>query len=256
MQPGTDVADAIRSGAARSSPALIAYLTAGFPTMGDFEQALEQAVGIADVVEVGVPFSDPMADGLTIQQSSRIALEQGTTLEWTLRVLASRPARAGAPVLLMSYLNPLLSYGMERLAEDAARAGVSGFIVPDLPFEECAPIKSVLDRAGLALVQMVSPVTPPARLALLADQSRGFVYAVTRTGTTGVAVSADVELVAYLRRVRESSALPVCAGFGIRTREHVAALAGQVDGCVVGSALVEALGRGQDVAAYLRDLRA
>jgi tryptophan synthase alpha chain len=256
MQPGTDVANAIRSGAARGGPALIAYLTAGFPTKGDFEEALEQAIEIADVVEVGVPFSDPMADGLTIQQSSRIALEQGTTLEGTLGLLATRPSRAGAPLLLMSYLNPLLSYGTERLAQDAARAGVSGFIVPDLPFEECEPLKRVLDGAGLALVQMVTPVTPPARLALLAEQSRGFVYAVTRTGTTGHAVSADGELIAYLRRVRDASALPICAGFGIRSREHVAALAGQVDGCVVGSALVEVLGRGQSVAAFLRDLRA
>jgi tryptophan synthase alpha chain len=256
MQPGRDVADAIRSGAARGEPALIAYLTAGFPTKGDFQEALAQATGIADVVEVGVPFSDPMADGLTIQQSSRIALEQGTTLEWTLGVLGSRTSRARTPLLLMSYLNPLLSYGTARLAAQAAQAGVSGFIIPDLPFEECAPLKSALDRAGLALVQMVTPVTPPARLALLVDQSRGFVYAVTRTGTTGNAVSADAELIAYLRRVREASALPVCAGFGIRTREHVAALAGQVDGCVVGSALVEVLGRGQSVAAFLRDLKA
>jgi tryptophan synthase alpha chain len=256
MRPGTDVADAIRSAAMRGGPALIAYLTAGFPTKGDFEDALEQAIGIADVVEVGVPFSDPMADGLTIQQSSRIALEQGTTLEWTLGVVASRPSRRGAPLLLMSYLNPLLSYGTDRLAQDSARAGVSGFIVPDLPFEECEPLKCVLDRAGLALVQMVTPLTPAARLALLAEQSRGFVYAVTRTGTTGNAVSADGELIAYLRRVRESSELPVCAGFGIRSREQVAALAGHVDGCVVGSALVEVLGRGQNVAAFLRDLRA
>jgi tryptophan synthase alpha chain len=255
MPPGAGIAEAIRAAAARGKPALVAYLTAGFPSRQAFQDALPQAMEVADVVEVGVPFSDPMADGLTIQRSSRIALEQGTTPDWTLEAIsACRPEHA-APILLMSYLNPLLSFGQTRLAAEARNAGVSGFIIPDLPFEECAELRSALDAEGLALVQMVTPVTPPQRLGLLARESRGFVYAVTMTGTTGNAVAADDKLLDYLQRVRAVASLPVCAGFGIRSATQVAALAGHVDGCIVGSALVEVLGNGQDVAAFLRGLR-
>ena len=254
-RPGEEIAGAIRAATARGKPALVAYLTAGFPTKQAFQDALLQALEVADIVEVGVPFSDPMADGLTIQRSSRIALEQGATLAWTLAAIAACKPTRSVPILLMSYLNPLLSYGPVRLAVDARHAGVSGIIVPDLPFEECIEFRVGFDAGGLALVQMVTPVTPPTRLALLARESRGFVYAVTMTGTTGNAVAADDGLFAYLRRVREVSTSPVCAGFGIRTAAQVAALSGHVDGCIVGSALVEVLGNGQDVAGFLRGLR-
>ena len=253
--PGENIAGAIHAATARGKPALIAFLTAGFPTKPAFQDALAQAAEVADVIEVGVPFSDPMADGLTIQHSSRIALEQGTTLEWTLSAIAAGQSTRSAPVLLMSYLNPLLSFGTAQLAVNARQAGVSGFIIPDLPFEECAELRQGFDAEGLALVQMVTPVTPQPRLALLARESRGFIYAVTMTGTTGHAVSAGSELLDYLRRIREVAALPVCAGFGIRSAAQVAALSGHVDGCIVGSALVEVLGHGQDVAAFLRGLR-
>lgn len=253
--PGEAIEDAIRTAARRGKPALVAYLTAGFPTRKAFQVALSRVLEVADVVEVGVPFSDPMADGLTIQRSSRIALEQGTTLEWTLEAIAGCKTGHSTPVLLMSYLNPLLSYGPARLAADARNAGVTGIIIPDLPFEECAEIRSAFDAEGLALVQMVTPLTPPRRLELLARESRGFVYAVTMTGTTGNAVAADDELLEYLQRARKAASLPVCAGFGIRTAAQVTALAGHVHGCIVGSALVEVLGNGQDVAAFLRGLR-
>lgn len=255
MQAGQEIAQTIRAATASGKPALIAYLTAGFPTRHAFQDALLQALKVADVVEIGVPFSDPMADGFTIQHSSRIALEQGTTLEGTLADIAASRSSRSAPMLLMSYLNPLLSYGPTRLAADSRLAGVSGIIIPDLPFEECAELRSLFDGEGLALIQMVTPVTPPLRLALLARESRGFVYAVTMTGTTGNAVAADGGLFTYMRRVREVATLPVCAGFGIRTAAQVAALTGHVDGCIVGSALVEVLGNGQDVAAFLFGLR-
>ncbi|MGH8130277.1 MAG: tryptophan synthase subunit alpha [Steroidobacteraceae bacterium] len=254
-RPGEEIAQAIRAATARGKPALVAYLTAGFPTKQAFQDALLQILEVADVVEVGVPFSDPMADGLTIQRSSRIALEQGATLDWALAAIAACKTAHFAPILLMSYLNPLLSYDPARLAVDARHAGVSGIIIPDLPFEECHELRSGFDAEGFALVQMVTPVTPPTRLALLARESRGFVYAVTMTGTTGNAIAPDDELLAYLRRVREVSTLPVCAGFGIRTAAQVAALAGHVEGCIVGSALVEVMGNGQDVADFLRGLR-
>jgi tryptophan synthase alpha chain len=155
----------------------------------------------------------------------------------------------------MSYLNPLLAYGGVALPRDAAAAGVSGFIVPDLPFEESDDLREALEREGLALVQMVTPVTPPERLTMLCHAAQGFVYAVTMTGTTGKAMEVPDEVLQYMDRVRRCSSVPVCAGFGIRSRQQVARLAPHVDGVVVGSALVEALERGADVKAFLESLR-
>ncbi len=156
----------------------------------------------------------------------------------------------------MSYLNPLLAYGLDRLPGAAARAGVAGFIIPDLPYEESAEMRAALDGHGLALVQMVTPVTPAARLKMLCAASQGFVYAVTMTGTTGKSVAVPDEVLAYMDRVRAVSPVPVCAGFGIRNREQVARMKGHVDGVVVGSALVEVLERREDPAAFIRSLQA
>jgi tryptophan synthase alpha chain len=155
----------------------------------------------------------------------------------------------------MSYLNPLLAFGVERLAARAAECGVSGFIVPDLPLEESAELSDVLERAGLALVQLVSPLTPDARLRAVCAASRGFVYAVTTTGTTGREHALPRDLPAYLARVRAAATLPVCAGFGIRRAEQVRDLAPHADGVIVGSALVEAIERGEDPEGFLRSLR-
>jgi len=161
-----------------------------------------------------------------------------------------------APLVLMSYLNPLLSFGLERLAEAAAAAHVTGFIVPDLPYDEGEEFRAALDAEGVALVQMVTPVTPPLRMAEVCKASHGFVYAVTMTGTTGKNVAVPDEAIAYLERVRAVSPVPVCAGFGIRSREQVMRLVGHVDGVIVGSALVEVLERGEDPAPWLLSLRA
>jgi tryptophan synthase alpha chain len=154
----------------------------------------------------------------------------------------------------------LLQLGLDELPRAAAAAGIAGFIVPDLPFEESDDLKRALDAQGLALVQMVSPVTPPERLAMLCRDAQGFVYAVTMTGTTGASktLSAGVpdDVLEYMDRVRRCSSVPVCAGFGIRSRSQVAQFAGHVDGVVVGSALVEVLERGEDAGAFLRSLRA
>jgi len=250
MSPRERIAHAIKSAAASGEPALVAYLTAGYPQREKFREQVRALAAGADVLEIGVPFTDPMADGLTIQRASLAALAQGVTLRWILAELAASGALR-APLLLMSYLNPLLAFGVGRLAEAAARAG----IVPDLPLDESSELRAALDARQIALVQMVTPVTEPQRLAQLCAGSQGFVYAVTMTGTTGRNVAVPDEVLAYLDRVRASSPIPVCAGFGIRSREQVKRLRGHVDGVVVGSALVEVLERGEDPTPWLGRLR-
>jgi len=238
-----------------TKPALIAYITAGFPDKQTFRSQLLAVADAADVVEVGVPFTDPMADGTTIQRSSRRALEQGVSLRWILSELAEMNPRPRAPVLLMSYLNPLLAFGLDELPQAAAQAGVAGFIIPDLPYEECEDMRSALAEQGLALVQFVTPVSPDERMQQLARVSSGFVYAVTMTGTTGKNVAAPQEVLDYFARARKLSPLPICAGFGIRSAAQIRKLAPCVDGVIVGSALVEVIERGEDPAAFLRGLR-
>jgi tryptophan synthase alpha chain len=255
-KPRDTISNAIREATAQGRPAVVGFMTGGFPDRAGFRANLAAIGGAADVVEIGVPFTDPMADGMTIQRASYAALQGGFTLPWLLEELEKMQPRPRAPLLLMSYLNPLLAYGLDRLPEAAARAGIAGFIIPDLPYEESADMRAALDRVGLALVQMVTPVTPAERLKMLCEASQGFVYAVTMTGTTGgrsVAVPDDV--LDYMDRVRAVSPVPVCAGFGIRSAEQVARFKDHVDGVVVGSALVEVLERREDPAAFLRAMR-
>ena len=180
--PAESISAAIRQAHDAGRTALVAFVTAGFPTREGFAAGLLAIADAADVVEIGVPFTDPMADGMTIQRASRAALAQGVSLQWILDTVASLPRRPTAPLLLMSYLNPLLAYGLDRLPAAARAAGISGFIVPDLPHEEAAELESALAREGLALIQMVTPVTPAARLESLCSAAQGFVYAVTMTG--------------------------------------------------------------------------
>jgi tryptophan synthase alpha chain len=255
MAPGSVISEAIRSAKASGRPALVGWVTAGFPQRETFIQQLSAVADASDVVEIGVPFTDPMADGATIQRASRAALAQGVSLKWILSELCAPRPKLRAPLLLMSYLNPLLAYGLDRLPDDAVRAGVSGFIVPDLPFEECEEVRSALAARGVALVQLVTPVTPIERIQMLCAASSGFIYAVTMTGTTGKNAATSSEVLEYFARVKRVSPLPVCAGFGIRSREQVERLAPHVDGVVVASALVEMWERGEDPVAFLRSLR-
>jgi tryptophan synthase alpha chain len=254
--PRDTISTAIRDAARQGRPAVVGFMTAGFPERANFAADLAAVAAGADVVEIGVPFTDPMADGMTIQRASHAALAGGFTLPWLLEALAGLQPRPPAPLLLMSYLNPLLAHGLDRLPADARAAGVAGFIIPDLPYEESAEVRAALDREGLALVQMVTPVTPAARLRMLCEASQGFVYAVTMTGTTGKAVAVPDEVLDYMDRVRAVSPVPVCAGFGIRSAAQVERMRGHVDGVVVGSALVEVLERREDPAAFLHSLRA
>ena len=255
MSAHDSISAAIRAAKQRGAPAIVAYITAGFPNKDSFRTLLNQVAAAADVIEVGVPFTDPMADGTTIQRSSRAALEQGVSLKWILQELGQLNPRPKTPLLLMSYLNPLLAFGLDELPKVAAEAGVSGFIVPDLPFEESDEVRRSLDAYGLGLVQFVTPVTPQSRVKMLCEGTRGFIYAVTMTGTTGKNVAVPQEVLDYFARVKADSKFPVCAGFGIRSREQVVRLAPHVDGVIVGSALVEVIERGEDPAAFLRALR-
>jgi tryptophan synthase alpha chain len=256
MQPRDRISHALtRSGNAASAPAIVAFMTAGYPKRADFLQVLRAVASAADAVEIGVPFSDPMADGVTIQRSSQRAIEQGVSLRWILDELARRDFELQVPVLLMSYLNPLLAFGFDTLAARSAEVGVSGFIVPDLPYEESAPLREALAVHGLALVQLVTPATPPERLRTLGAHSEGFVYAVTRTGITGGQSVLPAELAGYLSSVKAATDLPVCAGFGVRRADQVAMIAKHADGVIVGSALIEVLERGGDPAEFLRSLQ-
>ena len=234
-------------------PGLIPFITAGYPDPATFIDTLGTVARVGDVVEVGVPFSDPMADGVTIQRSSRAAIRAGVSLRWILDQL-SGAGEIGAPVVLMSYLNPLLAMGLDRLPALAARAGVAGFIIPDLSLEESEETRRALEDEGLGLIQLVTPVTPEARLAALCTASRGFVYAVTVTGITGGGDGLPESVTAYLDRVRQFTDLPVCAGFGVRGPSQVAQLSGHADGVIVGSALVEELEAGNDPVKFLTHL--
>jgi len=255
MLPREQISEAIRRAKEKGSPAIVAFLTGGFPEPATFHQLLCKVAEVADVIEIGVPFTDPMADGLTIQRSSRAALEKGVSLRWILQTLKEATNKPSAPLLLMSYLNPLLAFGFDKLPQAAREAGVSGFIVPDLPYEESEDIRAALAVHGLALVQMVTPVTPQERLATLCKSAEGFIYAVTMTGTTGKNVEVPQDVLGYMDRVKQVASVPVCAGFGIRSSEQVKRIKDHVDGVVVGSALVEVLERGEDSVKFLSALR-
>ncbi len=253
MQPSERITAAIKAANNEGRPGLIPFITAGYPEPKDFIATLREVASAGDVVELGIPFSDPMADGMTIQRSSFEALKKGISLKWIFDELG-KAGDVGAPLVMMSYLNPLLAYGYEALAERALETGVCAFIVPDLPFEESAELRAALEANGLGLIQLVTPATPDERLRILCDASRGFVYAVTIMGITGGAATLPPELANYLDKVVSTSTLPVCAGFGIRTRSDVANVGEHAAGAIVGSALVEVIENGGSPAEFLNSL--
>ena len=255
MQPHESISAALESANKDKRTGIVPFITAGYPEATGFLDALRAIAKFADVIEVGVPFSDPMADGMTIQRSSHVAIENGVTLTWIFDQLESAKGKIEKPIVLMSYLNPLLAYGFDKLAQRAFDTGVCGFIVPDLPYEECAELQGALETKGIGLIQLVTPATPPDRLEMLAKQSRGFLYAVTITGVTGGDSGLPADLADYLAKVTKISPLPVCAGFGIRAAEDVVNVGKHAAGAIVGSALVEVLEKGGDPAEFLRQLR-
>jgi len=255
MQPHERIGRAISAANDGGRTALVPFITAGYPDPAAFIAILRAVAAEGDVVELGVPFSDPMADGMTIQRSSFKAIEDGVTLNWIFERLDEIDGGLDTPLVMMSYLNPLLAFGYARLAKRARDTGVCAFIVPDLPYEESAEIRAALEAEGVGLIQLVTPATPAQRLKMLADASKGFVYAVTITGITGGGAGLPADLAQYLDKVSSLSSLPVCAGFGIRTAEDVVSVGRHAAGAIVGSALVEVLERGDDPAGFLQGLR-
>lgn len=224
--------------------ALVVYLTVGYPDRSSTGALLRAALdGGADVLELGVPFSDPLADGATVQRASEVALRQGITLADCLAEAAAVVRERDATALLMGYANPFLRYreGLAGFAADATRAGVAGIIVPDLPSEESAEFDAALDPEGLARIDLYAPTTPDARLARLVPRARGFVYCVSLTGVTGARRALGADVAEFVGRVRRHTSLPIAVGFGISTPDHVAALRGVADAAVVGSAALDAV---------------
>ncbi len=233
---------------------LVAYLMAGHPHKKrsiDVGKRLA-ASGIA-ALEIGIPHSDPLADGPMIQRAGQVALEQGMTVAGALEVAAA-VATEGVPVVLMTYINPVLSYDPRRFAAEAAQAGVAGVIVPDLPIEEAEPVAGWLRSASLDTVFMVAPTTPPDRISAIASHTTGFVYCVTVTGITGARKELPEGMPSLLAEVKKRTSLPVAAGFGISRQDHLKALRGHADAAVVGSAIVDEIERGGDGVSLVREL--
>ncbi|MEO6055444.1 MAG: tryptophan synthase subunit alpha [Gemmatimonadales bacterium] len=225
---------------ARGRTALIPYLTAGYPSGATSLAALQAAAEVADIVEVGVPFSDPLADGPTIQRSTFDALREGMTLAGTLALIER--ARLATPVVVFSYVNPILRYGLERFLRDADALGVAGVLLTDLPAGSDPGVERTIQSSPIDLIRMIAPTTRVERLAAAVDGAQGFVYLVARLGVTGTSAALAEGLETSIARVRRATALPVAVGFGISTPEQARTLAGQADGVVVGSALIEVLG--------------
>ncbi|MGH8897248.1 MAG: tryptophan synthase subunit alpha [Egibacteraceae bacterium] len=257
--------EAFAAAAACGETALVAYLTGGYPTPDETVGLIRAAADAgADVIEAGVPFSDPMGDGPIIQESSRAALRAGTTTAAVLRLIAeAREAGVTVPVALMGYYNPFLRYGLERLVEDAHAAGVDGLVVPDLPAHQADDLIGYAAGVDLSMVFFAAPGSRTERVRYTAARASGFLYCLATDGVTGVRDHLDPRLLDFLARVRGVTALPLAVGFGISTPDHVRALHGSADGVIVGSALLrsivaapDAAGRVAATAALVTELKA
>lgn len=225
--------------------ALIPYVTAGYPGRAETADLLDALVGAgADLIEVGIPFSDPVADGPTIQRSSQRALENGTTLDWTLGIVSRFRSRHDNPVVLFTYLNPILRYGVDRFLADAVTAGADGVLVTDLPVGVDRRLEHAIEESPLAHVRLVAPTTPPERARRIAREAQGFLYYISRAGVTGARTELRHGLTREVEALRQVSSVPVAVGFGISTAAQAAEVAGVADGIVVGSALIDAIERG------------
>jgi tryptophan synthase alpha chain len=247
-------------GAARQGGrcALIPYLTAGYPepaATAGLLTALARAG--ADIIELGVPFSDPVADGPTIQRASQVALEHGTTLAWTLEQLRHFRQTHNTPVVIFSYLNPILRYGIAPFIKDAVASGAHAVLLTDLPVGGDEAIEAEFAASPLSLIRLIAPTTSTVRQREIMERAQGFIYYIARMGVTGARADLPPDLLDAVRALRASSPVPVAVGFGVSTRAQVETIAQVADGVVVGSALIDAIAAGGVTGAehFLRGLR-
>lgn len=230
----------------RGKKAFVPYIMAGD---GGLETLKEKLLFLqesgADAIEIGIPFSDPVADGPTIQRAGIRALNNGTTLKKVLLHLQQFKDELSIPLIIMTYLNPLIAYGFETFAEDAAKAGVLGCIIPDLPIEEEEMIAPVLEKENLSLIRLVTLTTPAERIKNIAEKASGFIYAVTVTGTTGTRNEFSSDLAGFLKTVKSLSPVPVLAGFGVSNSEQIHEVCRYCDGVIVGSKVIDLFERGE-----------
>jgi tryptophan synthase alpha chain len=241
------IADAFRRFKAEGRAAFMPYFTLGYPTPElsvEIVCALAQAG--AGLIELGIPYSDPLADGPTIQHSTQVALEQGVTVRKCLDMVRQlRERGVQQPLILMGYYNPILAFGLERFIQAARKAGADGLIVPDLPLEEAGALEAISREAGVALIYLAAPTSPVERLKQLAARTRGFLYLVSLTGVTGARQELPESLENFVERARAVARTPLAVGFGVSTPEQVKQVGGLVDGVIVGSALIHAAGEAQ-----------
>ena len=252
------LAGAFSTGQRDRHVALIPYLTAGYPTPEDTQPLLHAlSIAGADIIELGVPFSDPVADGPTIQRSSQIALEHGVSLEWCLEQLREFRREHNTNVIIFSYLNPILRYGSRRFIDDAVAAGAQGVLITDLPVGGDEELERAIEESPLALIRLVAPTTDDERLKEIAERAQGFIYYIARMGVTGARADLPAELLEGVKRVRLVSRLPIAVGFGVSSAAQVAAIGDVAEGVVVGSALIDAIEAGGVAGAetFLRRLR-
>jgi tryptophan synthase alpha chain len=239
--------------------ALIAYVTVGYPTI---EATLKVVPLLADsgcdIVELGIPFSDPLADGVTIQKSSFHALQNGVTPRLCLELAGQLSQKVDIPLAFMTYYNPVFSYGLEQFCSACSGAGVSGLIIPDLPPDEGSDLEAISQRQGLDLIYLLAPTSTGERIRLAAGRSRGFIYLVSVTGVTGARDRVPADLEAFVARVRKAAAQPLCVGFGISTPEQAGQIARIADGVIVGSRIIQLMDKNDDfspVTGLVRGLR-
>lgn len=237
--------------------AFIPYIMTGHPTLrrtGELIRLLEDCG--ADIIELGVPFSDPLADGPTIQKAAQVALQQGVTLHGVVAFVSELRKTSQVPIILMTYYNPVFKYGEETFARDAAAAGVDGLIIPDLPPDEAGNLIAHCRKAGIDTIFLLAPTSTEDRVEKVVRAAKGFIYYVSITGITGANLSMDASIGSHIAQIREKCPTPVSVGFGIATPEEAAAVAAFADGVIVGSALVrQATGPDEEIRSYLLSLR-
>ncbi|NQT30697.1 MAG: tryptophan synthase subunit alpha [Deltaproteobacteria bacterium] len=236
--------------------ALIAYVTVGYPSV---EATLKVVPLLADsgcdIVELGIPFSDPLADGVTIQKSSFHALQNGVTPRLCLELAGQLSQKVDIPLVFMTYYNPVFSYGLDKFCSACAGSGISGIIIPDLPPDEGSDLEAISQRQGLDLIYLLAPTSTGERIRLAAQRSRGFIYLVSVTGVTGARERVPADLEAFVTRVRKAAAQPLCVGFGISTPEQASQIARIADGVIVGSRIIQLMEKEDDFASLAELVR-